>query len=61
MSNVFINRNRSQGAYKTQILNQKIMDANQTWYAAAKKYKAAKPGTKPFYMTSLRYGANLDL
>jgi hypothetical protein len=54
MSNVFINRNRSQGGYGQPIVTQKFKDANQTWYS-----RASKPDK--FYNTSLKYSSNLDL
>ena len=53
MSNVFINRNRSQGGYGQPIDNKKYMDLNDTWYSR-------KPDNQ-FFKTSLKYSNNLDL
>lgn len=58
MSNIYINRNRSQGAYKTPILNQKFMSTEQTWNHRA---MLAKQGADTFYKGSLKYHANPDL
>lgn len=54
MSNVFINRNRSQGGYGMPINTQKFQDLNQTWYS-----RASKPDI--FHKNSMKYGSNLDL
>lgn len=59
MSNIFINRNRSQGAYQVPMLKQKFMTTDQTWYGRAKKTNGGPGDT--FYKTSLKYGANPDL
>ena len=56
MSNVFINRNRSQGGYGYPISNQKLLDANQTWASLSKTKNA-----QSFHKSSLKYGSNLDL
>ena len=54
MSNVFINRNRSQGGYGLPIdTNTKYLDLNETWYSR-------KPESQ-FFKTSLKYSNNLDL
>ena len=53
MSNVFINRNRSQGGYGLPIDTQKHLDLNETWYSR-------KPENQ-FFKTSLKYSNNLDL
>lgn len=58
MSNIFINRNRSQGAYGIPIEKQQFLTTDQSWY---KRGKISKAGNDTFYKTSLRYGANLDL
>lgn len=59
MSNIFINRNRSQGAYNVPILKQKFANVEQTWKVRA---DAVKNGTGDnFYKTSLKYGKNPDL
>ena len=58
MSNIYINRNRSQGAYKTPMLNQKFMTTEETW---AHRARLAKQGNDTFYKTSLKYRANPDL
>jgi len=39
MSNIFINRNRSQGAYTTPIIKQKFMTTDETWYSRAERTK----------------------
>ena len=53
MSNVFINRNRSQGGYGMPLDTTKYMDLNETWYSR-------KPEST-FYKTSIKYSNNLDL
>ena len=59
MSNIFINRNRSQGAYNVPILKQKFANVEQTWKVRS---DAVKNGTGDnFYKTSLKYGKNPDL
>lgn len=58
MSNIFINRNRSQGAYTTPMLKQKFMTNEQTWQARAEK---SKNGGDVFFKNSLRYSKNPDL
>ena len=58
MSNIFINRNRDQGAYRSAILNQTFLSTEQTW---ALRAKLAKKGNDKFYQQSLRYRANPDL
>ena len=58
MSNIFINRNRSQGAYGVPIENQKFLSTDQSWY---KRGNLTKQGKDTFYKSSLKYGANPDL
>jgi hypothetical protein len=58
MSNIFINRNRSQGAYKCPILKQKFLTTDQNWGVRANLHKQ---GSDTFYQRSLRYRANPDL
>lgn len=58
MSNIFINRNRSQGAYKTPILNQKFQTTEQNWY---NRVDLHRKGQDTFYKNSLRYKNNPDL
>ena len=58
MSNIFINRNRSQGAYTTPILKQKFYTTDQTWLKRAEK--TLNQGDN-FFKTSLKYGKNPDL
>lgn len=53
MSNVFVNRNRSQGGYGQPVNTQKFLDLNQTW--------STRKQPDMFHQTSLKYGANLDL
>lgn len=59
MSNIFINRNRSQGAYTTPMLKQKFLTNEQQWVARANKTKDG-PGDV-FFKGSLRYSKNPDL
>lgn len=59
MSNIFINRNRSQGAYNVPIIKQKISNVDTTWTKRANITNAG-PGDS-FYKTSLKYGKNPDL
>lgn len=61
MSNIFINRNRSQGAYTTPIIKQKFMTTDETWYSRAERTKKGVDKDAPFYKKSLKYGANPDL
>ena len=58
MSNIYINRNRSQGAYGSPIVKQKFQTTDQTWYGRGED---TKKGNDTFYKTSLRFGANPDL
>ena len=58
MSNIFINRNRSQGNYGAPINTQKFYTTEQQWNMRA---KMAKKGNDTFYKTSLKFGANPDL
>ena len=53
MSNVFINRNRSQGGYGLPVTTEKFLDMKETWYSR-------KPESQ-FHKTSLKYSNNLDL
>ena len=39
MSNIYINRNRSQGAYGSPIIKQKFQNPNETWYSRGEKTK----------------------
>lgn len=59
MSNIFINRNRSQGAYTTPMLRQRFLTTEETWALRAKKTNDG-PGDN-FYKKSLRYSKNPDL
>ena len=54
MSNIFINRNRSQGAYGEPIVKQKFSTTDQFWSGRAKKQDDA------FYKTSNKFGPNID-
>mmetsp|Transcript_3431 Transcript_3431/g.5828 ORF Transcript_3431/g.5828 Transcript_3431/m.5828 type:complete len:82 (-) Transcript_3431:1405-1650(-) len=58
MSNIFINRNRSQGAYGQPLYKQKFLSTDQSWYVRADN---TKKGNDRFYQSSLKYGANPDL
>ena len=58
MSNIFINRNRSQGAYTTPMLKQKFLSNEATWQARAEK---TKTGADVYFKNSLRYARNPDL
>lgn len=58
MSNIFINRNRSQGAYKVPIIKQKFLTIEELW---AKRAQDTKKMGDSFYKTSYKYGANIDL
>ena len=60
MSNIFINRNRSQGAYNVPILKQKFYTTEQSWNNRAQKTKKLETGDD-FFKGSLRYKANPDL
>ena len=53
MSNVFVNRNRSQGGYGQAVNTQKFLDLNETW--------RTRKQPEMFHQTSLKYGTNLDL
>lgn len=57
MSNVFVNRNRSQGAYNVPIIKQKLYTTDEAWYKRAEDTR--KTGDN-FYKTSLRFGKNPD-
>ena len=58
MSNIFINRNRSQGGYGMPVHNQKFLTTDQIWL---KRGEITKKGNDTFYKKSLKFGANLDL
>ena len=58
MSNIFINRNRSQGAYKVPIIKQKFLTIEELW---SKRAQDTKKMGDSFYKTSMKYGANIDL
>ena len=58
MSNIFINRNRSQGAYKSKILKQKFQTTEENWN---NRVDLHRKGQDTFYRNSLRYQANPDL
>ena len=60
MSNIFINRNRSQGAYNVPIIKQKFLTTEQNWAKRAKKTTEEATGDN-FFKQSLRYKANPDL
>jgi len=59
MSNIFINRNRSQGAYNVPILKQKFASLEQTWKHRAENTNGQTGDN--FYKHSLKYGKNPDL
>ena len=58
MSNIFINRNRSQGAYNVPIIKQRFLTTEELW---AKRANDTKSKGDSFYKTSLKFGANPDL
>ena len=58
MSNIFINRNRSQGAYKVPIIKQKFLTTDELWNKRANNYRKNEFA---FHANSLKYGANPDL
>ena len=58
MSNIFINRNRSQGAYNVPIIKQRFLTTEELW---AKRANDFKKQNDLFYKTSLKYHANPDL
>lgn len=60
MSNIFINRNRSQGAYNVPIIKQKFYTTEQNWAKRANKTNNTEHGDN-FFKGSLRYKANPDL
>ena len=58
MSNIFINRNRSQGAYTTPMLKQRFLTVEETWRKRAEMTRKGPGDT--FYKNSLRYQGNPD-
>ena len=54
MSNIFVNRNRSQGDYGMPLNKQKFKDQNQTWY------DRSQLPSDTFYKTSSKYNKKYD-